>query len=91
MLKPYNLSMNPQEIKSLRECLGDSQRDFGRRVGLAHSYPEGTVSKWERGTQPPNGGHDLALRGLRILTDSKMAPGSKHVRMMELFNLVPNP
>jgi len=43
--------MTPQKIKNLRKDIGDTQKNFAKRLGFT-SYI--TVSRWERGIQKPN-------------------------------------
>jgi putative zinc finger/helix-turn-helix YgiT family protein len=51
----------PEEIKSLRESLGLSQKEFADRTGLGIA----TISRWERGRLLPTREHRKLLRSLK--------------------------
>lgn len=52
--------MRTNELKSLREKLGDSQWDFARRLGINQA----TISRWEAGRIPKNGPARFAIQML---------------------------
>jgi transcriptional regulator with XRE-family HTH domain len=47
-----------QQLKQLRERLGESQEEFGRRFGLLQC----TISRWEQRGIPDDGPTKLAAR-----------------------------
>ena len=56
-----NPAPTPGYITSLREALGMTQSEFGRRIGVAGL----TVSRWERGEVRPGGESVTAIEKLR--------------------------
>jgi putative transcriptional regulator len=50
-LKVTHVNPPRVDVKSLRQSLGVSQREFARRYGL----PVGTVRNWEQGLREPDG------------------------------------
>lgn len=53
--------ITPGFISSLREAMGITQQDFGRRLGVAKM----TVSRWERGTMRPSPAAQKEIRHLQ--------------------------
>jgi len=53
--------MTPEEIKRLRDALGDTLEQLAHRLGVTYS----TVARWERGLQVPGLYYQGRLRRLR--------------------------
>lgn len=51
---------SPDQIKSLRKSLHESQASFAKRFGVAQA----TVCRWERGDEKPSGPATLLLKRL---------------------------
>lgn len=63
--------MNADRVKAIRQALGITQEELGRRVGVS----ECTVSLWESGRRNPNGSAILLLEQ----EESKIAPPAREV------------
>ena len=57
-----SIIMTPQEIKTLRKKVGDTQKNFAQRLGFVNYN---TVSRWERGAMKPNPSALILLQQLQ--------------------------
>lgn len=57
--KPEN-PISPEEIFAIRETLGITQSELGRKIGVETT----TISRWENGRATPNQYHDMKLKNL---------------------------
>lgn len=59
--RPSDLSVpTPDQIKSLRKSLGQSQQKFGKRLGVTQA----SVCRWELGYEKPGGSSAILIRSM---------------------------
>jgi len=71
--------MKPDEIKSIRESLGLTQREFAQKLGVAPL----TISHWETGSRYPS---SLAVKAILMLEKIEKKKSNKRRFVKQIFD-----